>query len=447
MTRDVTDAEWAHFQEYACRVRELYTSSDVQISPSVWIFFARRCPDGHSLIPRIQRLDALDVSPLDPGRILVLCPTLRHLALTINHTSHRIAESSPIIDTVMERVQKISVPNLEGLRVTAASTDLPFNPDIMPYARLAHLRELEILSSCLFDKDSLQELLAFPNLRKLTVNPRFLGDMVGDELTPGFRALLDLKIIGYPAVVSQFLQWTSPPALESLAIEYADWTLTPDVPDSLPLGGTTKSLRRLQITFASYLLPSSLLELMRPILESDGMTHISITLAHLEMELPITETELQTMADAWPNLVEFEIDVKEIDGGEEVLDYNGRPSPRSLITFAERHPRLVRLVWPFVETFDASGIRDMQNAPALGHGLQVFRSCIVRNDGLPKHREFATFIDRLFPNLDLSDVQYPVVAKSHYGRQRYKNWHDVEQFLLAIQTGRRSLTESRLTSV
>ncbi|OJT07599.1 hypothetical protein TRAPUB_1545 [Trametes pubescens] len=89
------------------------------------------------------------------------------------------------------------------------------------------------------------------------------------------------------------------------------------------------------------------------------MTHISITIAHLETELPVTETELQTMADAWPNLVEFEIDVKEIDGGEEVLDYNrdGRPSPRSLITFAERHPRLVRLVWPFVGTVDASAYR------------------------------------------------------------------------------------------
>lgn len=443
MTRDVTDAEWAHFQEYARRVRVLYSRSEDQISPSVWIFFARRCPDGHSLIPRLQELDALDVSPAEPGRILLLSPTLRHLALTITHTSHRIAESSPIIDTVMELVQKISVPNLVGLRVTAATTDLPFNPDIMPYTRLAHLQELEILSSCLFDKDSLQALLAFPNLRKLTVNPKFLGDMAGDELTPGLHALLDLKIIGFPDVVSRFLQWTSPPTLESLAIDYIDWVLNPGVPETLPLKSATKTLRRLKISFASYLLPSSLLEVMRPILELDGMTHISITIDHLEMELPVTETELLTMADAWPNLVEFEIDVKEIDGGDDVLDYNGRPSPRSLITFAEHHPRLVRLVWPFVETFDASGIRDMQNAPALDHGLQVFRSCIVRDDGLPKHREFATFVDRLFPNLDLSDVQYPVLAKSHYGRQRFKRWCEVEQFLLAIHTGRQS--RSRLT--
>lgn len=431
-----------HFQEYARRVRELHTRSDVQISPSVWIFFARRCPDGHSLVPRLQRLDAFDACSTEPGKILLLSPTLRHLALTI-HAPLRVAEGSPVVDTVMELVQKISVPHLESLRLTATAADMPFNYHLMPYARLAHLRELDIQPVCHFDKNLLQELLTFPHLRKLTVYPKFIKDNanpVEEELTPGFGALRDLTVIGDPATVAQFLRRTSPPSLESLAARYTDWLLDVGVSESAMLSSiAAKSLRRLSLTFASYLVPQSLLEVIRPILELNGMTHISFAVDRLEMELPVSDTELRTMAGAWPNLVEFGINVKEVDGGEDVLEIVNRPSPQSLVLFAERHPHLVRLVWPYV---DMAAAPDLQAIPALNHGLQVFRSCIVQHNILPKHREFAAFVDHLFPNLDLSDVQYSAVAKSHYGRQRYKNWCDVEQFLLAIHAGRRSACRS-----
>ncbi|KAH9856729.1 hypothetical protein C2E23DRAFT_808842 [Lenzites betulinus] len=439
LTRYITDAEWVRFQDYAYRVRELYMQTEVKISASVWIFLSRRCAAGHSLIPRLRRLDSLDVFATDPGKILLLTPTLRHLALNIDTCN--LAEGPAVVDTIMELVQKISVPHLESLRVTAVSGVQPLNPSITPCASLVHLQELEIMSEIGYSMKTLEELLAFPHLRKLSVRPLFDREPEAPQaLPPGFLSLRELKVIGVPRTVTQFLQLTSPPALESLIIQCTDWPPLTALPeDIMGLGSSNcTNLRRLEITISGYRIPHNLVALLSPAVQLKGLTHVAVrTDGCLDNALPIADTDLRAVAQAWPNLVEFEIGIKDPDA------LRRPPVPQTLILFAEHHPHLVKLVWPYIE-LSSPGLPDWCAVPTLAHGLQVFRSCLVKNSPLPKYRELAVFIDRLFPHLDLSDVQYsPATGLSHrsYYSFSYNNWCDVEQILLAIQAGRQGCVQ------
>ena len=82
--------------------------------------------------------------------------------------------------------------------------------------------------------------------------------------------------------------------------------------------------------------------------------------------------------------------------------------------------------------------RQLEDVPVLDHGLRELRICLVDPATLgPCLREFAMLIDRLFPNLDLADPQYPAGFQyRHRSRMRYGNWPEVEQMLLALRFGR-----------
>ncbi|KAI0366741.1 hypothetical protein BV20DRAFT_971472 [Pilatotrama ljubarskyi] len=448
LTRDVSDAEWARFQEYAWRVRELYTSGDKHISPWVWTFLSRRCTAGFSLIPQLQRLESLRVSASEPGRIVLLTPTLRHLVLSVEPALSGTEEAQHIITTVMEVAQKVCIPHLASLRITSHGyLTASMQPVLPPWPQLSHLQELEIMTSFLLDAEILQTLSGFSGLRKLTVSARLLFDVTALPITrprSPFSALRDLKIIGAPRVCAIFLEAVAPVQLDSLALRFTEWHLMPQDDPELALlmaaltTTATRALRRLEFAFASYQLPTSLLEVVQPALALDGLTHVTFRMDKLQDSLPVTDAALCTMAQAWPNLVDFEMSFGESDGDEEDLAIDDPPSAQALILFAQRHPRLVRLVWPYVCMTEPFGLPELRTVPLLDHGLQVFRTSLVEKDGLPKHRAYAMLLDRLFPNLDLSDAdaQYPGTKMMYY-RERHQNWHDVEQLLLAIQDGRR----------
>ncbi|KAI0629723.1 hypothetical protein C8Q77DRAFT_304779 [Trametes polyzona] len=441
-TRDITDADWARFQSYACRVRELYCRSEKPICASAWIALARRCREGQSLVPQLRKLDAFDVCPYEPGRICLLTPTLRNLTLKIMPAPYGMAEALVVSHTISQAVRDIVIPHLETLRITSSNGFEPINTEITPCALLAHFRELELLSDRGLDRKTLQELLGFPSLRRLvfSANTDFLT--TEPPLPPGFEALRDLKVIGRPGCVHAFLRLTSPPALEALALSYtvSEWA---DVVFEGQAGESfSHTIHRLEISFPSYHFCRNLPVFLQPARELNNLTHFAVKIELLEDQrrLPITDGEMCDLVDAWPDLVDFEISIGEIEGEVNILDSAPCPSARTLVAFAEHHPHLTRLIWPCVcadsEDGEGGAWPALEDVPALNHGLCLFRSCLVSSDrGTPHYRKLALLIDRVFPNLDLSDVYYPTADEIPEStlQQRYGRWSDVEQFLLAIR--------------
>ncbi|KAI0352060.1 hypothetical protein OH77DRAFT_1409962 [Trametes cingulata] len=450
--RDVSDAEWARLQQYAWRVRELYTAGDKQISPWVWTFLARRCPSGIGLIPRLQRLESLQVSPTEPGRIILLSPTLRHLVISAEPSPSHVVmdEAEHIANTVMDVVRKVCIPHLDSLRIVSL-THLPIAVEtlVSPWTQLSHLQELEIACTYPVEADMLQTLATFPQLRKLTLSTAVYVDtsliQPPNRPTPAFPALQELKLIGRARVTPLYLERIAPTSLTSLSLKFTEWpSALQDDAELTQLktaltATATRALRRLEFTFAARHFPSDILEIVQPVLPLDGLTHIALRIEKLQEFFPLTETTLCAMATAWPNLVDFEISVAESDGDDHDLDVEDPPTAQSLILFAEQHPKLVRLVWPYVCMTVIRTLPELRAVPLLDHGLQVFRTSIVEKAPMPTYRAYAMLLDRLFPNLDLTDadIRYPAATKLTYFRERHGNWYDVEQLLLAIQEGRR----------
>ncbi|KAI0629724.1 hypothetical protein C8Q77DRAFT_304933 [Trametes polyzona] len=454
LTRDISDEEWARFQDYARCVRELYTASSKPVSSSVYMFLAKHCQNGQGLLPQLQTLDSFCVRPNELGKILLLTPTLRRLVLVMDSCRREI-EDPVVIRTILQMIQDIAIPRLESLRVSPVDNYLRpegLNPEITPYVQLAHLQELELISQCVLDKPMLEELLGFPVLRKLAIAVKITPEILDDDAplpAQGFKALRDLTVVGRTDSVTKFLQWTSPSSLEKLALKYSNRA---QLIDSRVLEASAQSLRQLELAFTSDCLPNGLLDALRPALELQALTHVVVKIRVEDGDsLPVTNSDMRTLADAWPHLVHFEVNIDEIEDEDEVIDQDDAPvypSPGDLVAFAERHPHLVRLVWPYLSTNgngnDDPHWRTPGTVPALNHGLQVFRLCLVADLGSQGYRQLAMFLDRLFPSLDLSGFCCPRGAKSSEddsdgsdtSEREYGHWCDVVQMLLAIRFGR-----------
>ncbi|KAI0764397.1 hypothetical protein BD413DRAFT_615841 [Trametes elegans] len=441
LERDPTEDEWRRFQDYAWRVREAYCERSATIAPSVWTFLARRCSGGQGLVPRLRRLDALCTHPHEPGRILLLTPTLRHLTLELSlPTTHDNFEESCVIATMVDVVRKVSVPHLQSLRITRAQGPRRFKPSrtSIPYGELTHLAELEIVSRVTLDRAAVAALAAFPRLRKLAITPWMDPQLAHTgEPVQGFPALRELEIFGSVEDILRFLAYvppkdldvyklcvTQPPGLyEMQSLEYL----------KAVVGFAPRSLRRLELSFEFMLaVPRYFLELLEPASELDNLSAIAIRVHQLEHNMFIGDAELRAIVPRWPNLAEFAISVQGVDSTVGIVDKDDLPTIATLVRFAECHPRLVRLVWPFV---DASALPpDPRALPLLDHALQVLRVSVVNDDGSDSLRRLAVLFDRLFSHLDLADVRYPRIDGPYLGR--WRRWYDVEQLLLSIRIGR-----------
>ncbi|KAI1788328.1 hypothetical protein LXA43DRAFT_925115 [Ganoderma leucocontextum] len=436
-TRNATDAEWEHFLEHTQRIREIYTDTKKSISPSVWTFLSRRLPQGQGLLPRLHRLDAFDVAASEHGRIFLLSPTIRHL--TMNWHLSQLDEGHLITHTAIEVAQQMTIPYLDSLRVARMDSFNGATVELFPYLKLSHLHTLEIAHMICVERSLLAALLEFPRLRKLTLAIGKLQLGPDPQLSPGFHELRDLRLISRPRGFSDFLQLTNPPNLESLALQISDWFR--DAHENIPfvaaaLSKITPSVRRFELriedTISAELPRFS--DLLDPTFAMDHLTHVAIRLDRLAYDIPIENFELLRMAQAWPNLVEFEFDIAKVEDDADPLDCYDLPALDSLVRFAECHPKLVRLTFPYVHLpyTSAAPALDNDNVPLLDHGLQVLRVCLVESTGVPAMRRFAMALDRLFPHLDLSDVGYYDCPSIQY----YEHWCDVEQLLATLQAGR-----------
>ena len=189
---DPSDAEWTRFQVYAWRVRELYTTNEKykEIAPSVWTFLSIRLGRGQGLLPRLVRLDGFDGVAADPGRLILLSPSIRYITMRFHSSPATSQQDLDVYNTMIEVACKATIPNLEGLRIERTNNLPGPRPPILPTGALVHLRELELAQMVTADKSMIDALMQFPHLRKLELAMRLDLDPAcpGPRWRPGARS-------------------------------------------------------------------------------------------------------------------------------------------------------------------------------------------------------------------------------------------------------------------
>ena len=354
----------------------------------------------------------------------------------------QLDEGHLITHSAIEIAQQTTIPYLDSLRVARMDSFNGATVELFPYAKLSHLHTLEIAHMICVDRALLGALLDFPRLRKLTLAIGKLELGPHPQLSAGFPELRDLRLISRPRGFSEFLQLTNPQQLESLALQISDWFR--DADENVPfvtaaLSKVTPSVRRFELRIEDTIFAElpRFTDLLAPILPLDHLTHVAVRLDRLAYDLPIDNVELLRLAQAWPRLREFAFDVARVEDDADPLDCYDLPALDALVRFAQGHPHLVRLTFPYVQVpFPGNPYKsveaELEAIPLLNHGLRVLRIAIVESAGVPVLRRLAMALDRLFPNLDLSDVGY----EDHVTVEYYEHWCNVEQLLATLQAGR-----------
>ncbi len=326
------------------------------------------------------------------------------------------------------------IPYLDSLRVGLMDSFNETTLELFPYAKLSHLHTLEIAHMICVECSLITVLLEFPRLRKLTLAIGKLQFGPNCQLSPGFHELRDLRLISRPRDLSKFLQLTNPQRLKSLALQISHWFREEDV--NVPyvtaaLSKITPSVQRFELRIQDTIIAQlpRFPDLLAPTLAMDHLTHITIRIDRLVHDIPIKNFELLRLAQVWPNLLEFEFEITKVEDGTDPLDCYDVPVLDALVRFAEYHPQLVRLTFPCVELPCAS---ELDVIPLLDHRLQVLHMSFFETMGVPALCRFATALDRLFPHLNLANVEF----NDHPPIEYYEHWCDVESLLAMLQAGR-----------
>lgn len=430
-------------QSYARRVREVQPKDNrpdpPEIAPSVWTFLARWVAPGQGLLPRLRRLEGLIIAEADPGLILLFSPSLRHLSLMEDgYIGAPFCWTSNVIVEVAERTV---YPQLESLRVDFPKFLRGPGPLALPLsAHLVHLRELDITEPVLVETPFLQALATLRELRKLSLRPRVRALEGFRVPRDAFDALFHLTLKADPLSLRRFLYATRPRHLATFDLHIVDWFRCSDdaairhVHAALAHIPSWKSIPTLSVTLQGGAGPR-LAPLLAPTRAFRWLTHVHITLESCTAELVVTATELLAFAVAWRDLVVLELALARCDVGNEISRVPDAPTARTLLTLLTRLPRLERLTLPYISLVDAE-IPDLDELPVDGYsGLEALRVCVVYDGdwvATALRREFAIFVDRLFPNLDLDEENpSPFVPDN----ERVE-WREIEEIVGTLRAGR-----------
>ncbi|KAI0352027.1 hypothetical protein OH77DRAFT_1498242 [Trametes cingulata] len=465
-TDDITDSDWARFQEYAARVRSLRLGEIKKVHWTVWVLLTRRCPQG-PLLPRLESLTGFKVNERSPGYTMLLSPSVVRLELQISSS----AEKSVVRMTLQAAQPTLSAVRDFTIDDQAHAAKEKDAPETIPYWTLSHLHALRIVHKTALTIQILESLAAFPDLRKLDLHIKELPQIPTGALAAGFTCLRELKLTGRLGDICAFVAATAPPNLEILAINAPDLCDPERVSDGIhaQTGSTAErsldplyahlppSLRSLEATLRCrcdqgfYHFPEAN-KLLAPLRAVYGLRSISLTFEGPKTHL--SDSALLALQDAWPGLVAFELFAREPKPKQPVYDryaprarrYRGppeesdyecrsRPLPppprdhptlRTLAAFAQAHPRLERLA---LLSVDLDEVPDLRTVPLLGHTLRYLEfSTLASGIGL---YQYALAFDMLFPHLDLDHVQDAVMSAAAGERNT-----ELQLLLLALQAGR-----------
>ncbi|CDO77582.1 hypothetical protein BN946_scf184936.g7 [Trametes cinnabarina] len=167
------------------------------------------------LLPRLERLTGFVINEDGMCYTILLSPTLRELGLKVSDEV-----DAGIVRMVMQMSQRtlstVLRLSINDLNSFAAGRQPP-----VKFWMFSHLQALEVAHGISLSVNQLQALAAFPNLRSLSLNLFRMpskSDGNTSDTTVGFLQLHDLALAGLLEDIITFLEMTSPPVLDSIAI-------------------------------------------------------------------------------------------------------------------------------------------------------------------------------------------------------------------------------------
>lgn len=439
----ITDTEWAKFQGYAIRVRELHLGDIQRVHAIVWITLTRLCPHD-PLLPHLERLTGLTIDSSALCYTTLFSSTIRHLELKVD----KAAEASAI-----RMVVQASLPMLSSLRTLflddQAVSSRSNLPESIPFWTLTHLQSLHVVHQTTVTTTIIKSLATIANLQVLKLSVKQVPYVATSDRTAGFVRLRDLSLSGSLGDVTNFLTATTPPSLEALTVDVPNIgqgeSYTARARGSLNALYATlpPSLRRLRMSLTVppntevYHFPERG-ELLAPLRALPGLR--SIRFAFDNAGFHLSDAHLRAFEDTWPELVEFDVRSRERSntiwygrvghgaGPKEVP--HTHPTVKTLAAFAERHPRLERLVVPSI---DLDALPDIASVPFLDHALRHFGVSVLET-GVPL-LDYAHALSRLFPRLDVADAQHAVLPRGPHVNLEEREG-ELHLLLAAMQAGR-----------
>ncbi|KAI0359209.1 hypothetical protein OH77DRAFT_1517761 [Trametes cingulata] len=457
LSRDITQAEWTHFQDHANHVRELHvnpmpidptkSTSGPVISSTVWIILSRWCSrDG--LCPRLQRLESLCLSASQSHELILISPKLRYLDLDFHGFQDFRAERMAV-RSLFVHLRPV-LHRLEGLRLgtgTRFCIDMDFDNEddeqdttgFTPFdlAELTALKHLEMVGlPAMLRSDGLLDTFDRMNLHSLSVfvcsfNP--VPVLLADVSDLG-ATLRELRLRGSLDALTRLTAYAAGPSLHTLDLTFHDlYRIEAEALRQTfdQIGSSvTDNLRRLHVKLQGTSTIASGLDarlFFQPLLEKAHLSDIALTSSGIDLRL--NKETLRLITTAWPNLTTLLI---ETDDGASC--YPPLLSFEDMAEFVAYHPALKELALPHL---NATALPRVDAVPVSNIGLEIFRlSSISTREGHRKETLFklALLFDRLFPNLDLSAA---LTDELDRGRDR-DCWDEVQDYMVALQAGRRS---------
>lgn len=464
---DFTDGDWARFQEYALRVRELHVGKLERFPAMVWVLLTRWCPRD-PLLPRLERLTGFEINTSN-----VCCTTLFSVSIkSLSLRVHFPAEDSAVRMTLQAAQPALSsVTHLTIEDMPAATVG---KEQAIPFWTLTQLHTLHVMHKTVLTVPILQSLASFTRLWTLQLHINRMPEIHQPVANAGFLSLRDLTLSGRLGDICAFMAATTPPNIESLVIDASELCVSEqsrDEPHTQSGHSTVRSLEPIYATLTPFLrhfratlrctcsskyhfLDSN--KLLAPLRTLSSLRSIAFEFDGTKFHL--SDASIVALQDAWPDLVQFDIATHQPNpkkpsdsygyGTPQALpgpvlvqvypgSYSREPRPqvpknthdhptiKTLALFAQAHPHLTTLGMPSV---DLDALPALDSVPLLDHGLQHLR--IYTLDGGVALFPYACALDMLFPRLDLADVARAVIADDG------SRSTELQLLLLGLQAGR-----------
>lgn len=465
---DFTDADWARFQEYALRVRELHVGKFERFPAMVWVLLTRWCPRD-PILPRLERLTGFEINTSS-----VCCTTLFSASIkSLNLRVHFPAEDSAVRMTIQAAQPALSsVTHLTIEDMPAATVG---KEQAIPFWTLTQLHTLRVVHKTVLTIPILQSLASFTRLRTLQLHINRMPEIHQPVANTGFLSLRELMLSGRLGDICAFIAATTPPNIESLAINASELCVSEQSHDEPHTQSGQSTVRSLEPIYAK--LPPSLRhfratlrctcsskyhfpnsnKLLAPLRTLSSLRSIAFEFDGTKFHL--SDASIVALQDVWPDLVQFDIATHQpkpkqpsdpysygipqaLPEGPVLVQvypgsYSREPRPqvpkntrdhttiKTLALFAQAHPHLTTLGMPSV---DLDALPVLGSVPLLDHGLQHLR--IYTLDGGVALFPYACALDMLFPRLDLADAARAVITDDG------SRSTELQLLLLGLQAGR-----------
>ncbi|KAI0698296.1 hypothetical protein C8T65DRAFT_832235 [Cerioporus squamosus] len=432
-TRDITEKEWLRFQDYLARVRDLSADDYGSVEPFAWTVLRRWCPQG-PLLPLLERLSGFTFDDIGLSHTMLLTPMISQISIALHKDPS---------EATVKMVLREMMPVLSQVRSLALFGD-PSRIGLVPVGTFVQLRFLEIAYAITPTMALINSLLAFPYLRDLRLNLTEMGGLAGIPLSPGFEALqyLALTAVGLSDVVV-FLDITKPPHLHAFELVCNKF-----------LADTTVEIALTQLDMIHSTLPSSLLHLsiyfyvaredQRAIVTAPGGPTAAQLLAPLhsrpdmlticfkfeDLYVTFTENDLNDIQTLWPSLTAFEFTYGQTLIYHLIFNHTPAspfPTLASVAAFVSAHPQLERLA---IASMNLTPLPDLNSLPSPPN-TRLRRLRVPFFIPGPSLVELGLLVDRLYPNLDLTDIRCTFDSGSYQRGQQF------DLLLFGLQAGRR----------